>query len=56
MHSDQTRKYGISESKIQALIMTVAKGIIDSEMHNVLSAHYASSAWCIMRHIYSQDS
>ena len=39
MHSDQTRKYGISESIIQALIMTLLPTmvcIMDSEMPYVL--------------------
>ena len=57
MHSDKMRKYGISESMIQALYYDIVgnKVIITACIriqmcHTFSFGHYASSAWCIMRY------
>ena len=57
MHSDQMRKYGISESIIEALYYdTVGNKVIIRALfwiqrcHTFSFGHYASSAWSNMRY------
>ena len=60
MHSDQTRKYGISESQIQALYYNYVVIIIGlvlwiQRCHTFPFDHYASSAWCIIHAVLAYN-